>query len=284
MNTIHIIAETAGEAWIAALKKVFFEGNVIRTEYDRDDLEPSRDFTSLIEVTNPLPAGKKLPSLHRGDLYGVMSVRGGYIKEVLDGINDSKIWESDTSFPYTYHDRIFAYRPYNAEDAGVKNHTLTLRRSEQVEGIDISDLEFPSIDQVNYIVEKLKEAPYSRRAQGITWRPLSDPYREDCPCLQRVWARVIDGKLHLQTAWRSRDLFKAWGANVSGMIMLQQQIASALGLPLGSYVDFCNSLHCYGSKKVMGEIVRLFETMEKRGELEEHYLPKFQELKKLYAS
>lgn len=273
MYTLHVVAETAGEAWIAALKKVFFEGNLLQTEYDRTATTPSRDFTSLIEVTNPLPAGKKRPPLHRADLYGVMSVRGGYLEEILDGTNDAQIWESSTSFPYTYHDRVYAYRPYNREDIPVKKQTARHQPTPGTEPIpvDLGAMDFPPVNQVAYIVEKLREAPYSRRAQGITWRPLSDPYREDCPCLQRLWARVIDDKLHFHTMWRSRDLFKAWGANVSGMIMIQKQVADALELPLGSYVDFCNSLHTYGTPKVVHEILRVFETMHKRGQLEPAY-------------
>ncbi|MEJ2249636.1 MAG: thymidylate synthase, partial [Candidatus Lokiarchaeota archaeon] len=99
--------------------------------------------------------------------------------------------------------------------------------SEQVglESLPIGILKFPEINQMKYIVEKLKEKPYSRRAQAITWRPLIDPFHEDPPCLQRIWMRVKNGELIMQTTWRSRDLFRAWEANVNGTIRFQKAVA-----------------------------------------------------------
>ncbi|MHA1196668.1 MAG: thymidylate synthase, partial [Promethearchaeota archaeon] len=95
--------------------------------------------------------------------------------------------------------------------------------------------------------DKLKKKPYSRRAQAITWRPLVDPFHSDPPCLQRIYMRIVNGKLTMQTTWRSRDLFRAWEANVNGMIRIQKKVAEELGVEIGNYVDFCNSLHIYGS-------------------------------------
>ncbi|GAB4305716.1 MAG: hypothetical protein Kow0069_01880 [Promethearchaeota archaeon] len=289
MTTFHVVAKDAAAAWITTLKKVFFEGDLVPTEYDQDGWLPSRDATTLIEVTDPLPEGRRLPPLHPGDLYGVMSVRGGYLAEVLDGTNDQRIWSSETSFPYTYHDRLFAYRPYNVEDGRVAHRLVRAGPGDgggnsitcpELE-LALSAIEFPPVDQVDLMICKLRESPHTRRAQGVTWRPLSDPWRDDCPCLQRVWARVIDGRLHFHAAWRSRDLFKAWGANVTAMIMVQKRIADALELPLGSYVDYCDSLHCYGDPKVVREVVRVFETLEKRGELESRYAPLLVEIQSL---
>ena len=120
--------------------------------------------------------------------------------------------------------------------------------SEQIgiEKISLSLLNLPRINQINYVIEKLKENPNTRRAQAITWRPYIDPYSDDPPCLQRLYFRIKKKKLILQTTWRSRDLFKAWEPNVNGMIKIQELVARELGLDLGEYVDFSNSLHIYG--------------------------------------
>jgi len=110
----------------------------------------------------------------------------------------------------------------------------------------------------------LKEKPYSRRAQAITWRPLGDPFHIDPPCLQRIYMRVKDDKLLMQTTWRSRDLFRAWEANVNGMIRIQKYVADQLGLELGHYLDFSNSLHIYGN--TISEVKDMFNRMKNRGE------------------
>ncbi|MGQ4874208.1 MAG: thymidylate synthase [Promethearchaeia archaeon] len=120
--------------------------------------------------------------------------------------------------------------------------------SEQIgiENIYLSLLDLPRINQIDYVIKKLKESPYSRRAQAITWRPYADPYSEDPPCLQRLYFRIKNNKLILQTCWRSRDLFKAWEPNVNGMIRIQESVAKELEVEIGEYLDFSNSLHIYG--------------------------------------
>jgi len=48
-----------------------------------------------------------------------------------------------------------------------------------IEKIPLGVLKFPLINQMEYIVQKLKERPYSRRGQAITWGPFIDLYHED---------------------------------------------------------------------------------------------------------
>lgn len=138
--------------------------------------------------------------------------------------------------------------------------------SEQIafDKVPIAALLFPRINQIDYIIQKLKETPYSRRAQAITWRPLVDPYHEDPPCLQRIFMRIKEGKLLMQTTWRSRDLFRAWEANVNGMIRIQKSIADKLDVEVGHYLDFSNSLHIYGS--TISEVKDMFQRMKVKGE------------------
>lgn len=136
-----------------------------------------------------------------------------------------------------------------------------------INNIPIEVLDFPRINQIDYIIRKLKEKPYSRRAQAITWRPLVDPFHFDPPCLQRIYMRVKEGKLLMQTTWRSRDLFRAWEANVNGMIRIQKYVAELLNVELGHYLDFSNSLHIYGN--TITEIKDLLLRMQNRNELPE---------------
>jgi thymidylate synthase (methanogen type) len=233
------------------------------------------------------------------------SIQSGYIEEIMEGVNDHYLWDSDTSFPYSYHDRIFNYTPYSLEDSihvnydlefvdnnFVRKHKKLLKAgkvqisddskiwklkhlvdfnlnkkiSDQVgiQKIPIEVINFPKINQIEYIIRKLKEKPYSRRAQAITWRPLVDPFHIDPPCLQRIYMRVKDDKLIMQTTWRSRDLFRAWEANVNGMIRIQKYVADQLGLEMGHYLDFSNSLHIYGN--TISEVKDMFNRMKNRGE------------------
>jgi thymidylate synthase (methanogen type) len=136
-----------------------------------------------------------------------------------------------------------------------------------IEKIPIEIIDFPRINQIKYIIEKLKEKPYSRRAQAITWRPFVDPFHIDPPCLQRIYMRIKDKKLLMQTTWRSRDLFRAWEANVNGMIRIQKKVAAQLGVQVGHYLDFSNSLHIYGN--TISEVKDILDRLKNRGDLPE---------------
>ncbi len=139
-----------------------------------------------------------------------------------------------------------------------------------IDKIPIGILNFPRINQIEYIIQKLREKPYSRRAQAITWRPLIDPYHVDPPCLQRIYMRIKEGKLIIQTTWRSRDLFRAWEANVNGMIRIQKYVADQLGVDIGHYLDFSNSLHIYGN--TLSEVKDMLNRMKNKGELPEEII------------
>jgi thymidylate synthase (methanogen type) len=312
------------DAWLTAVGQVLYNGDDIKTEYDKPKDPPSKDATVLIEViepfSNPIKRKEKVMKITSkygnsyevygciADTYLIGSIQSGYIEEILDGVNDNLLIESDVSFPYSYHDRIFNYSPFSLEDSIHKSYNLKfvdnkiVRRhqkllkaekvsispesnrwklknglefdldkkiSEQIgiEKIPIDVIDFPRINQIDYIIEKLKEKQYSRRAQAITWRPLVDPFHIDPPCLQRIYMRIKDGKLLMQTTWRSRDLFRAWEANVNGMIRIQKYVAEQLGVEIGHYLDFSNSLHIYGNS--ISEVKDMFNRMKNKEELPE---------------
>lgn len=310
------------DAWLSTIGQVLYKGDDIKTEYDKPEDPPSKDATVLIEIkeplSNPIKRRDKIIKItskygNEFEVYGSMadtyligSIQSGYIEEIMEGSNDHYIWDSDVSFPYSYHDRIFNYSPYSLEDSihkdytldfidedFVKNHQKLIKAekikktgdritwklnngleldldkkiSDQIgiESIPISTINFPRINQIDYIIQKLRKSPYSRRAQAITWRPLIDPFHEDPPCLQRIYMRVKDNKLLMQTTWRSRDLFRAWEANVNGMIRIQKNVAEQLGVEIGHYVDFSNSLHIYGN--TISELKDILLRMKNKGEL-----------------
>ena len=320
-QVIFISEKTVRDAWLSAVAQVLYNGDNIRTEYDKNEDPPSKDATVLIEIENPMsnPISRKDKVVKINSKYGnsfevygcmadtylIGSIQSGYIEEIMEGANDHYLWESETSFPYSYHDRIFKYTPYSLEDSihinydlefvdnnFVREHKKLLKAGKVqisddssiwklkhlvdfnlnkniadqvgIQKIPIEVINFPKIDQIEYIIKKLKETPYSRRAQAITWRPLVDPFHIDPPCLQRIYMRVKDEKLIMQTTWRSRDLFRAWEANVNGMIRIQKYVADQLGLEMGHYLDFSNSLHIYGN--TISDVKDMFTRMRNRGE------------------
>ncbi|MFX0049210.1 MAG: hypothetical protein ACFE8G_13775, partial [Candidatus Hermodarchaeota archaeon] len=139
-QVIFISKKNVRDAWLSALAQVLYNGDDIRTEYDKKEDSPSKDATVLIEIENPMsePISRrdkvmKINSKYGNsfEVYGCMadtyligSIQSGYIEEIMEGVNDHYLWESDTSFPYSYHDRIFKYTPYSLEDSIHINYDL----------------------------------------------------------------------------------------------------------------------------------------------------------------
>ncbi|RKY08729.1 MAG: hypothetical protein DRP56_03655 [Planctomycetota bacterium] len=232
--TINVNASCLPEAWEKAVVAVWEQGLTVKTQYDKPDDPPSKDATVMITVANPFNE----PRIHKNFPGGPEELES-YRQEVVDGIHDHWIDPAAGKWTYTYHERLNAYTP--VEDLRDAN----------------SRRPFPTVDQIQSIIDALSDCSHTRRAQAITWMPSCDPKTDDPPCLQRIWCRLIqDGDsfaLNMNTHWRSRDLYKAWFMNAYALTDLQRiiaaQIAEKIGVSVrvGRYVDISDSLHIYGS-------------------------------------
>lgn len=305
---MNLFVETTSvaKAWMETMQRVFFEGDVIHTDYDTGDDFPSRDVFGVICMTDPFSdpynirgqvrkvkcnvTGKEyVVYCHRSDTYCIEAIKSGYLSEVMSGEMDHLIWSDgdQKSYPYTYHDRLFSWVPINKEALrieGIEDMEIDgMNAKEYIENLLNNILEkFKPVNQIEEIVKKLskkKGSKYwgiSRRAQATTWRPFGDNVRSDPPCLQRIWMRMYDGELRMHTHWRSRDLFGAWEANVNGMLEIGKEVAKKLGVKFTAYNDVSDSLHIYGKKKKLyKELTPLLETVRNREGL---FKPEYNEL------
>lgn len=242
--TILVSDRNIPSAIYAAMRSVLARGQYIRTQYDRKDPEgnfidpPSLDVSSAIEIINPY-AQPRFPKSSCVEI-------GKYIAETCWGVKDHLVLDqvelmdklakgefderTDTHWPYTYHQRLFAYPA-----SGGKR-----------------------INQVQRMLERLAEEPITRRATAITFVPEIDQrIKGDLPCLQRISLRCTEDDrgtfyLHMNTHWRSRDLFNAAADNILAMTFWQREWAEELSkmtgreVLVGRYKDFADSLHIYG--------------------------------------
>lgn len=203
---IHVRARLLPEAWEKSLVMLSEVGKVIYTEYN----EKSIDAPAVIVVEEPFAE----PRVHlRGIVAGSLKGLLEYVDEVVRGIHDHLV----EKFEYTYHERLFSYRLPDGT----------------------------TINQIEKVINKLRSVPYTRRAQAITWQPWKDPELEHPPCLQRMWFRVIDGKLVMHVHMRSNDAFKAAYMNMFAFTELQRYVAQQLGVDMGYYMHIADSYHVY---------------------------------------
>lgn len=222
---LKVEGRTLPETWEKAVLTTWREGLDIKTEYDKPEDPPSKDSTMIMVVNEPMTE----PRIHRAFPGGLEDLEV-YRQEVVSGIHDHWIKPEEGKWTYTYHQRLAAFPGKSGE----------------------------AIDQIGYIIEKLSRTPHTRRAQGITWDPRTDPVTDDPPCLQRIWCRLVktgDGRysLNMNTHWRSRDAYKASFMNIFALTDLQRMIAAEIAkntgaeVTVGRYVDISDSFHIYGS-------------------------------------
>lgn len=99
-------------------------------------------------------------------------------------------------------------------------------------------------DQIQFVIRELRLDPYSRRA-AIDIRRTSDIILSDPPCLQHIQFMIRDEKLNMTVLFRSNDACKATFMNAYALICLQEEIATELGVEVGSYTHIANSFHAY---------------------------------------
>lgn len=100
-------------------------------------------------------------------------------------------------------------------------------------------------DQVEMMVDKLADAPHTRRATAVLWDPTLDPSLDTPPCLTQVVASVVGERLFFTYVARSQDMFGAWPQNTLAMRRVQADMAARLGLAVGPLTSLTISAHLY---------------------------------------
>lgn len=108
----------------------------------------------------------------------------------------------------------------------------------------------PPFNQLSIVIELLKEQPQSRRAVIQIWDYQSDLYTneliKDIPCNLIVTPWVHNQLLDMTVFCRSNDaIWGAAGTNVVQFSILQEYLASKLGIGVGLLYQISNNFHAY---------------------------------------
>jgi len=218
---VQVTAKTLPEAWEQAVLQIWEQGASVATQYDKPADPASRDAIAVIVVTDPMAE----PRIHRAFPGGIVELEA-YRQEVVEGIHDHWVDPAAGKWEYTYHERLAAY--------------------------SVPGLPKP-VNQLDYVIDALAEAPHTRRAQAITWKPWEDAGISDPACLQRIWLRVFGDELAMNIHMRSNDAFKAAFMNMYAFTDLQRLVAERLSerlgrsIRVGQYTHIADSFHIYGA-------------------------------------
>jgi len=108
--------------------------------------------------------------------------------------------------------------------------------------------DFEGIDQLNQVVEDLKNNPNSRRHIVSAWNPKEIPVMIKSglpPCHTLFQFYVSDGKLSCQLYQRSADVFLGVPYNIASYALLTYMMASVTNLEVGEFIHSLGDTHIY---------------------------------------
>jgi thymidylate synthase len=234
--------KTLAQAYERALIRLYEEGTRFKTQYDKPGDPMSIDCTANITILEP----DTDPMIHKAFPGGIDDLKEyelelkGFKDHWVKNMNDP----DDTRWEYTYHGRLAAYGSW-----------------QELKNVQDKESSFEagfSVDQVELVIQKLVEQPFTRQAQMITWMPNLDPKVYDPPCLQSLWYRILEDEegvmwLNSNIRFRSND---AWGANFMNMFgfvqfskeVIAREVMKRTGrvVKLGRMNWQADSFHIYG--------------------------------------
>ena len=102
-----------------------------------------------------------------------------------------------------------------------------------------------TIDQIQNVVDMIKNHPDSRRMMVTAWNPaeVEQMALPPCHCLFQFY--VADGRLSLELYQRSADTFLGVPFNIASYALLLQMMAQVTGLQPGEFIHTTGDTHLY---------------------------------------
>ena len=100
------------------------------------------------------------------------------------------------------------------------------------------------LSQVDLAIEVYKKYPRTNQMCIQVAKP-TDMLLLDPPCLRHIDTRIQDGKLHFYPYFRSWDLWSGYPANLAAISILQEHMASEIGVEQGEMICTSKGLHLY---------------------------------------
>ncbi|MGA7833849.1 MAG: thymidylate synthase [Acidimicrobiales bacterium] len=118
------------------------------------------------------------------------------------------------------------------------------------------DYDHQGINQIEWVVERLKRDVSSRSATITTFQPLSDTTY--IPCVSLLDFFTLNGSLELVVYAHSIDFGTKGFANLVELAYLQEQVAKALAMEVGQLTLIVKSAHVYEiDVKEMSDVLAL---------------------------
>lgn len=142
------------------------------------------------------------------------------------------------------------------------------RRFPSAQKDDAGNWQVREVDQIAYVLDKLRTDPSSRRMVVTAWEPGNATTSKLPPCHYTYTFNVLEGRLNCHLNQRSGDVALGIPFNVAAYSALTMAIAQDVGLEPGVFSHFIVDAHIYtrgldGSNAEYDHVPGLLEQLER---------------------
>jgi thymidylate synthase len=250
-------ATTISDAWFQAVYKCIESGRDFTIDRGSFAGDKRLEFDYItIHIKKPgerpllpqIPVQYNLPN----------PVADDYLNDYLPYLMSGELKPGES---YTYGQRMCKYKlPDDINSARHKEtNTGILIQDEAAWNnpkIIIKNEEGVFLNQIELLIWTYKNKGFRNNQMVLQVASPSDMLLTDPPCLRYIDTRIQDNKLHFVTYFRSWDLWGGFPANLGGIQLVKEYIASEIGVEDGTIIAASKGLHLYSYIWELAEILR----------------------------
>ncbi len=141
------------------------------------------------------------------------------------------------------------WRRYPIPESGVEGETWA---DSDHDWVNAADDPAPTFDQIQYVLDQLRENPQSRRIVVNAWHPANAAVSTLPPCHYTFVFNVQGDRLNLHLTQRSGDVALGVPFNIAAYALLLEAVAGRTGFDPGSFAHTVVDAHVYCGKAERG--------------------------------
>jgi thymidylate synthase len=251
LNPQFIKARDLGDAWFQCLYKILEEGYRFKIDRGSNAGQERLEFDFvMVHIKHPgtqpllpqIEAHHNIPN----------PVADDYLDEYLPYLMTSEIKKGES---YTYGQRMTKVKidPYWVDEfPSLKYQNILIQDDGAWDTIKTETEKLPGqvwnvdfLNQIDLLIWTYKNKGFRNNQMILQVGQPDDMLLQDPPCLRHIDTRIQDGKLHFYPYFRSWDLWGGFPANLAGIQLLKEYIASEIGVEDGEIIASSKGLHLY---------------------------------------
>jgi len=262
MNIQFISARDLQDAWFQTLYRILEEGSVFKIDRGSYEGQKRLEFDWVtIHIKNP-GTRPLLPQIEPH--YNIPNpVADDYLDEYLPYLMTGELKPGES---YTYGSRMnkvfidwiwLSYYNDRFKDILIQDKEVWSSAS-----IISEDSEQFFLSQVELLIWTYKNKGHRNNQMILQVGQPTDMLLQDPPCLRHIDTRIQDGKLHFYPYFRSWDLWGGFPANLGGIQLMKEYIASEIGVGDGEIIATSKGLHLYDYSFDLAKCLRMRDDMK----------------------